>query len=445
MTVQNINVDALVVGGGIAGMQSALDLADQGYRVALVEKEASIGGKMIMLSKVFPTLDCCSCITTPKMSAVAHHDNIELLTYCEVQSISKHSDQRFVVQVLQKPRYVDVDTCTGCRQCEYVCPIDLPSTFDRNLGAVRPIRVPFSTAVPQKAILDIENCLLCGKCEQVCPVDAIDFFQQPETFEIEAGAIILATGFEMTPADAKAEYGGGELLNVVDALVMERLLAPTGPYGHVLRPSDGKEPDSIAYVQCAGSRDTTLGVEYCSRVCCMYAIKQAMLLSGALPLADITIYYMDIRTFGKGYEQFYQNAKAMGIEFVKGKVARITEGEDQTPVVRVELIEDGSKVVERSHDLVVLSVGMLPGYDPRLLYGVPTAADGFAAIPSPNIRPSVTGKPGMFVTGTAAGPMDIVDSIVMAGAAAAEAAAYLETSGIGLSVHLASMKEAIHA
>jgi heterodisulfide reductase subunit A len=445
MTVQNINVDALVVGGGIAGMQSALDLADQGYRVALVEKEASIGGKMIMLSKVFPTLDCCSCITTPKMSAVAHHDNIELLTYCEVQSISETSGHRFAAQVLQKPRYVDVDTCTGCRQCEYVCPIDLPSAFDRNLGAVRPIRVPFSTAVPQKAILDIENCLLCGKCEQACPVEAIDFFQQPETFEIEAGAIILATGFEMTPTDAKAEYGGGELLNVVDALVMERLLAPTGPYGHVLRPSDGKEPDSIAYVQCAGSRDTTLGVEYCSRVCCMYAIKQAMLLSGALPLADITIYYMDIRTFGKGYEQFYQNAKAMGIEFVKGKVARITEDEDQTPVVRVEMIEDGSKVVERSHDLVVLSVGMLPGFDPRSLYGVPTAADGFAAIPIPNIRPSVTEKSGVFVTGTAAGPMDIVDSIVMAGAAAAEAAAYLETSGIGLSVQLASMKEAVHA
>ncbi|MCD4684702.1 MAG: CoB--CoM heterodisulfide reductase iron-sulfur subunit A family protein, partial [Anaerolineae bacterium] len=245
--------------------------------------------------------------------------------------------------------------------------------------------------------------------------------------------------------DAKAEYGAGELLNVVDALVMERLLAPTGPYGHVLRPSDGKEPDSIAYVQCAGSRDTTLGVEYCSRVCCMYAIKQAMLLSGALPLADITIYYMDIRTFGKGYEQFYQNAKAMGIEFVKGKVARITEDEDQNSVVRVEMIEDNAQVVERTHDLVVLSVGMLPGFNPHPLYDVPTANDGFAAIPSPNIRPSVTEKPGVFVTGTAAGPMDIVDSIVMAGAAAAEAAAYLETMGIGLSGQLTAMKEAVHA
>ncbi len=446
MTVQNVNVDVLVVGGGIAGMQSALDLADQGYHVALVEKESSIGGKMIMLSKVFPTLDCCSCITTPKMSAVAHHDNIELLTYCEVQSVSERTDGRLVAHVRQKPRYVDIDACTGCRQCEYACPIDLPSPFDRDLGAVRPIRVPFSTAVPQKAVLDIENCLLCGKCEKACPVDAIDFFQQPETFEVKAGAIILATGFELTPTDAKSEYGGGKLLNVVDALVMERLLAPTGPYGHVLRPSDGKEPDSIAYIQCAGSRDTTLGVEYCSRVCCMYAIKQAMLLSGALPLADITIYYMDIRTFGKGYEQFYQNAKAMGIEFVKGKVALITEDEGNNPIVRVEMIEDGSKVIERPYDLVVLSVGMLPHFDPQPLYGVPTASDGFAAIPAPNIRPSVTQKPGVFVTGTAAGPMDIVDSIVMAGAAAAEAAAYLETSGIGVSTPSpVTAEEAIYA
>jgi heterodisulfide reductase subunit A len=428
MMIDRLQVDALVVGGGIAGMQSALDLADQGYQVALVEREASIGGKMIALSKVFPTLDCCSCITTPKMSAVAHHENIHLFTYCEVQSVDENGGG-YVANVLKKPRYVDEDLCTGCRQCEYACPIDLPNAFDRDLGAMRAIRVPFSTAVPQKAVLDIENCLLCGKCEKVCPVDAIDFTQTAEEFEIATDAIVLATGFELTPTDAKKEYGGGRLLNVVDALVVERLLAPTGPYGHVLRPSDGKEPDSIAYIQCAGSRDRTLGVTYCSRVCCMYAIKQAMLLSGALPLADITIYYMDIRTFGKGYEQFYQNARAMGIEFVKGKVAQVTEDENCNPIVRVELIDEGSQVVEHTHDLVVLSVGMLPGYDPRVTYGVPVAADGFVQIPSPNISPAVTERRGVFVTGTASGPMDIVDSIVMAGAAAAEAAAYLRANG----------------
>ena len=428
MIQENRHVDALVVGGGIAGMQASLDLADQGYQVALVEKEASIGGKMIALSKVFPTLDCCSCITTPKMSAVAHHENIQLFTYCEMQSIAESRDG-YSAQILQKPRYVNIDTCTGCRLCEYDCPIDVPNLFDMNLGARRAIRVPFSTAVPQKAVLDIENCILCGKCEKICPVEGcIDFTQTAQIVNLEAQAIVLATGYELTPTDAKKEYGAGELLNVVDALTVERLLAPTGPYGHVLRPSDGKEPESIAYVQCAGSRDQTLGVAYCSRVCCMYAIKQAMLLSGALPLADITIYYMDIRTFGKGYEQFYQNARVMGIEFVKGKVARMSEDDGQNPIVRVELIDDGSKVVERPHDMVVLSVGMIPGYDPQPVFNVPVATDdGFIEIPAPNLAPCVTNRPGIFATGTAIGPMDIVDSIVMAGAAAAETAAYLQS------------------
>jgi heterodisulfide reductase subunit A len=444
MSSHDIKVDALVVGGGIAGMQSALDLADQGYQVALVEKKASIGGKMIMLSKVFPTLDCCSCITTPKMSAVAHHDNVTLLTTCEVQSCTQDEAGGYLVEVQQNPRYVDVDACTGCRQCEYACPVDLESAFDLGLGATRAISVPFSTAVPQKAIIDIEHCLLCGKCEKVCAADAIDFTQQPYTFTIEADAIVLATGFQTTPTDAKQEYGGGEILNVIDALSMERLLAPTGPYGHVLRPSDGKEPDSIAYVQCAGSRDQSLGVPYCSRVCCMYAIKQAMLLSGALPLADITIYYMDIRTFGKGYEQFYQNAKAMGIEFVRGKVGQIEEDEDHNPIVRVEIVEEG-RIAERQHDLVVLSVGMLPEADLGPLYGVEAATDGFASQPAPILSPTMTDQPGIFVTGTAAGPMDIVDSIVLAGAASAQAAAYLRASGNGAAAQPISVPEVAHA
>ena len=446
MHLKNYKVDTLVVGGGIAGMQTALDLADQGYQVALVEKEASIGGKMIALSKVFPTLDCCSCITTPKMSAVAHHENITLLTYCDVEAIHENGDG-YNIQVTQKPTYVDNSSCTGCRLCEYACPIDTPSAFDRNLGAVRAIRVPFSTAVPQKAVLDIENCIFCGKCLKACPVDCIDFTQKPEPFEIEAQTIVLATGFEITPRDAKKEYGGGEYNNVIDGLMMERLLAPTGPYGHVIRPSDGKEPDSIAYVQCAGSRDHTLGVKYCSRVCCMYAIKQAMLLSGALPLADITIYYMDIRTFGKGYEQFYQTAKAMGIQFVKGKVAKIVEDDNQNPVVRVELMDENSRVVENTHDLVVLSVGMLPSYDPRPVYQVPVNDDGFISVPDPNFSPTHTNRAGVFVTGTAIAPMDIVDSIVMASAAATEASAYMHGRENGKGVtqeHITDSAEAIH-
>jgi heterodisulfide reductase subunit A len=422
--MNDLHVDALVVGGGIAGMQSALDLADQGFRVALVEREPSIGGKMITLSKVFPTLDCCSCITTPKMSAVAHHPNIQLFTYCEVQSVDE-AGEGFEVAVLKKPRYVDESKCTGCRQCEYECPITLPSPFDRGLGSYRAIRVPFSTAVPQKAVLDIDNCLLCGKCEKACPVEAVDFTQEPETFEIIATAVILATGFELTPLDAKKEYGGGVLPNVIDPLMMERFLAPTGPYGRVLRPGDGMEPTTIAYVQCAGSRDQSLGIEYCSRVCCMYAIKQAMLISGALPLAEITIYYMDIRTFGKGYEQFYQNAQAMGVEFVRGKVASIREDENHNPIVKFESTEEG-RIIERTHDLVVLSLGMVPTASAST-FGLLPAADGFISLPALNASPCSTQRPGVFVTGTAGGPMDIVDSIVTASAAASDASAYIRS------------------
>jgi len=429
MDEKGLTVDAIVVGGGIAGMQSALDLADQGYKVALVEKEASIGGKMIALSKVFPTLDCCSCITTPKMSAVVHNSNIKLLTYHEVRSVER-IDGGFRARVAKKPRYVHEDICTACRLCEFACPVDIPADFDCGMGSTRAIRVPFSTAVPQAAVLEMEHCILCGKCQKVCPVDGcIDFTQKEELFDIHAGAIVLATGFEITPRDAKKEYGDGKLQNVIDGLMMERLLAPTGPYGHVIRPGDGKEPESIAYVQCAGSRDATLGVEYCSRVCCMYAIKQAMLLSGALPMADITIYYMDIRSFGKGYEQFYQNAQVMGIEFVKGKVASITEVDNQNLKLRVEQMDDGGRVMEREHDLVVLSVGMLPGDNPQAVFGVSPAADGFVKLPFPNMAPSRTELEGVFVTGTAAGPMDIVDSIVLAGAAASDAAAYLSSNG----------------
>jgi heterodisulfide reductase subunit A len=427
MASDKLRVDTLVIGGGIAGMQSALDLADQGYRVALVEKNPSIGGKMIGLSKVFPTLDCCSCITTPKMSAVAHHENIELLTYSEVQTVSRN-EHGFAVQVLKKPLYVKEEDCTGCRSCELVCPLDVPDNANEfGRTAHRVIYVPFTTAVPQKALIDIDYCVFCGKCIQECPADAIDFNQKPKNLEIETQTIIMATGYEVTPYNAKKEYGAGKFRNVIDGLMMERLLAPTGPYGRVLRPSDGKQPASIAYVQCAGSRDQTLNVPYCSRVCCMYAIKQAMLLSGTLPMADITIYYMDIRTFGKGYEQFYQSAKAMGIEFIKGKIARITEDEHQTPVVRVELIDDNSKVIERKYDIVVLSVGMLPGWNPESLIGVSTAEDGFVHIPNYNLAPTVTAQDGIFATGTAIGPMDIVDSIVTASAAAAEAAAYIQS------------------
>ncbi|MFO7715310.1 FAD-dependent oxidoreductase [Desulfosarcina sp.] len=423
-----LEFDALVVGGGIAGLQSALDLADQGFQVAIVDKDASIGGKMIRLSKVFPTLDCASCITTPKMAAAAHHDNIRLFTYCDIVSLDRQTGM-VRAAVTQRPRYVDEQKCIGCRQCEYNCPVYVDDGEQGGFSATKAIAIPFSNAIPQTAILDVENCMLCGKCAKVCPTDAVDYFQQPENFVIQAKTAILATGFDVTPLENKRQYGNGMIPNVITALQMERLLAPHGPYNRVLRPSDGMEPDSIAYIQCAGSRDKSMGVSYCSRVCCMYAIKQAMLLSGSLPLADITIYYMDIRAFGKGYEQFYQNAKAMGIEFVKGKVASIGEGENGTVSLRYEA-QNGKGVTTADHDLVVLSLGMIPGWNPQGVCPVSADSDRFIKTIQPKLSPTRTDMEGVFVAGAAAGPKDIVDTITESGAAAMEAAKYLERTNL---------------
>ncbi len=426
MNATTIQADALILGGGIAGLQAAIDLADQGFQAIIVEKQPSIGGKMIGLSKVFPTLDCCSCICTPRMAEAEHHPSIRIMTYAEVQRVERQNE-RFVARVVEKPRYVDPEKCTGCRLCEYACDTELRHEFEGNLGVKKAIGVPFSNAVPPVAVLDIDNCVLCGRCEKACPTGAIDFLQQPKHVQVLAETIIVATGYEMLPVDFKKEYGGGRLPNVLTALQMERLLAPHGPYGRVLRPSDGKEPDSIAFVQCAGSRDRSAGVPYCSRVCCMYAVKQAMLLSGTLPLADLTIYYMDIRAFGKGFEQFYQNAKAMGIEFVKAKVAEITEDEQRNPIVRIEVMEEDGRVEQRTHDMIVLSLGLVPAWNPADIGLAAPAADGFVRCTVPALAPCRTPDEGVFVAGAAAGPKDIPDSVVEAGAAAMEVAAYLRT------------------
>ncbi len=421
---QERHKDAVIIGGGIAGLQSALDLADQGYKVAVVERQASIGGRMISLSKVYPTLDCASCITTPKMSAAAHHDNIELLTYTEVNSIRPGPEGHTVV-LTRKPTYVNADKCIGCRLCEYACDTEYPDGFEQGLGSVRAISVAFTNAIPQKAVLDADYCLACGLCLRACPTDAIEFDQQPRRETIHADVVIVASGFQLNALTVKPQYSAARNQNVISPLTLERLLAPHGPYGRVLRPSDGKIPESIAFVQCAGSRDQSIGVPYCSRVCCMYAIKQAMLLSGSLPTADITIYYMDIRAFGKGYEQFYQNAKAMGINFVRGKVSKIDPVDKDDLLVHVEYTEEPQDCVRKQrHDMVVLAQGMIPQWNPTTLSPVQIAGDGFVATPDP-VSPCATNVPGIFVAGAAAGPKDIVDSIAEAGAAAMEAGRYL--------------------
>jgi heterodisulfide reductase subunit A len=423
---QNNEYDVLVIGGGIAGEEAALNLANLGYQVILVEKDYSLGGKMIHLSKVFPTLDCSACITTPRVSETARHPNITIFTYSEIGEIEKHAENDFSANLVEKPRYVN-DDCTGCQICEEKCPVVVEDQYQYDLVGRKAIYVPFSIANPRIAAVDIENCILCGVCEKVCPAHAIDFSQEEKRTQLSVKSIIFATGYNLFDPTLLPRYGYGKHKNVVTAMQMERQLVPTRPFNTVLRPKDGKMPDNIAYVLCAGSRDETIGNPICSQVCCMYSTKQAQLLMGALPMADVTIYYLHIRAFGKGFCEFYQQAKGMGVEFVKGKIGRISEREDGNLLLRYEDIESG-KLKEAEHDLVVLSVGIMPNTDFRHMFrngGVDSDPFNYIKQVDELCCPAKTSIDGIFVAGTASGPMDIPDSILAAGAASSETASYL--------------------
>lgn len=429
MKAEPMQYDTLVIGGGIAGEEASLGLADMGFRVLLVEKDYSIGGKMIHLSKVFPTLDCSACISTPKMSETDRHPNITVMTYSEVRDLTRLNGHYLGV-VIKKPRYVKEEDCTGCQLCENACPVTVRDQYQYGLVGRKAAYIPFSVASPRIAAIDIENCTLCGACEKACPADAIDFMQKEVVVPVEVKSVIIATGYRLFDAATKKQYGYGRFTNVVHSMHMERQLVPTRPFNTVLRPGDGKVPDNIAYILCAGSRDYTMGNPLCSQVCCMYSIKQAQLVMGALPMADVTIYYMDIRAFGKGFQEFYEQTKAMGVEFVKSRVARISEKENGDLVLHYEDIENGGKPVTAEHDLVVLSVGLLPetgfldafnGEKPR------TNAYHYVEPTDELLFPSRTSMPGVFVAGTASGPMDIPDTILSAGDASAETADYLKS------------------
>ncbi len=420
--------DVLVIGAGIAGEESALKLADMGYKVLLVEKEPSIGGKMILLSKVFPTLDCAACITTPKVSETARHPNINVQTLTEVNEITKDNNGTFSVSLKKKPRYVIETDCTGCQECEKVCPSVTQDQFQFNLVARKAVYIPFSIANPRIALIDIENCIMCGACEKACPSSCIDFSMEEENIKVNVKSVIVATGFKLFDPISIERYGYGKFKNVITSMQMERQLAPTRPFNNILRPSDGKTPDKIAYIFCTGSRDHTVGNPICSQVCCMYSTKQAQLLMGALPMADVSMYYINIRAFGKGYNEFYLQAKDMGAKYVKGKIAGITERENGDLILRYEDITTG-KITESKHDLVVLSVGLLANPEiAKVFKNEKLELDTLNYIQQPDLMssPARTSIDGVFVAGTATAPMDIPDTIMSAGAAASETSSYLK-------------------
>lgn len=424
---KTIYYDAVVVGAGIAGGEAAINLANTGYKVLLVEKDRSIGGKMILLSKVFPTLDCAACITTPKVSEIARHKNITLFTESEVTDIYKNGDNVFVAQITKKPRYVHVEDCTACQLCEKACPVSVRDQYQFGLVGRKAAFIPFSIANPKAAAIDIDNCTLCGACEKVCPTNCIDFSMETEYYELHAKTVIMATGFSLFNPLEIPRYGYERYKNVITSMQMEREIAPTRPFNTILRPGDGKVPDKIAYVLCVGSRDQTVGNPICSQVCCMYSIKQAQLLMGALPMADVTIYYINIRSFGKGFEEFYQQAKDMGVNFVKGKIGKISEKENGNLILRYEDISEGV-VKEAEHDMVVLSVGAKSNPTVNNMFqddALKLDPYNFIAQNDLMASPSNTSIEGVFVAGTASGPMDIPDSILSAGSASADAISYL--------------------
>ena len=419
-----VDKKCLVIGGGVAGIQSALDLADMGFKTYMVERNPTIGGRMGQLDKTFPTLDCSMCILAPKMVDTSKHENIELITYAEVKEVDGYIGN-FTVKVEKKPRYVKEDDCTGCGQCQEVCPIEIPNYYDEGVGMVKAAYIPFPQAVPLCATIDKNYCIDCGLCETVCGPDAIDREMEPEEIELHVGTIIAATGYDPYDPSEKYEYGYGRYTNVITAMEIERMINASGPTGgHVIKPSDGIEPKRVAFIHCVGSRDEQIGKAYCSRVCCMYSMKNAQLCIDHEPDTEVTCYYMDIRSFGKGFEEFYKTSQEKyGIEFLRGRPAEIIENDDLTLTIRAEDTLLG-KVTEYTYDLVVLSVGLEPpkgSNELRQTLGLSRTTDGFYMEAHPKLRPVDTLTDGVYIAGVAQGPKDIPDAVAQGSAAASRA------------------------
>ncbi|MCL5037986.1 MAG: CoB--CoM heterodisulfide reductase iron-sulfur subunit A family protein [Chloroflexi bacterium] len=425
-----ITKKALVIGGGISGIQAALDIAEAGFPVILVEREPSIGGRMAQLDKTFPTLDCSACILTPKMVEAARNPNITIHTYAEVENVAGFIGN-FEVTIRKKARSIDMSKCTGCGVCYEKCPVKVPNKFEEGTGERKAIYVPFPQAVPNKPVIDREVCLhftkgKCGICAKMCPAEAVVYNQEDEVITEKVGAIIVATGFDLFDTKRYEEYAGGAHPDMITSLQFERLINASGPtQGKLRRPSDGKEPETIVFIQCVGSRDDKMGRPYCSRICCMYTAKQTILVREKFPNARIFVFFMDIRTAGKNYEEFCRRAiEDYNAEYIRGRVSKIYPSGDK-------LIVEGSdtilgRPVEIAADLVVLAAGAEARADAKDLarmLGIQTDQYNFFSEAHAKLRPVETMTGGIFLAGACQFPRDIPDCVASASASAAKALA----------------------
>ena len=424
----------VVIGGGIAGIQASLDLADMGYEVHLVERSPSIGGRMAQLDKTFPTNDCSMCILSPKMIMCSDHENIKLHTYSEIESVSGEFP-RLKVKIKEKARRIDINRCTGCGDCIAKCPVKIPNEFEEKLSTRKAIYLPFPQAVPRKVTIDAENCRMvtqkkCGVCKKVCQAGAVDFDQKDKIVDIDASAIIVATGFDLSDASALSQYGLGVFKDVVTSLQLERLLSASGPTnGQLVRPSDGTEVKKLAFVQCVGSRDEKYH-PYCSSVCCMYATKESILVREHVPDINSTIFYIDMRATGKNFQEFVTRAeKNYGVRYVRSRPASVQSSSDGKGILLTyETRGLAGEQVTEEFDMLVLCPALVPSKGAtQLAKLLKLDLDDDQFLKCTDLRhPVDSSRKGVLLCGFAGSPMDIPESVSQASGVAARVAELLE-------------------
>ena len=432
---------ALVIGGGIAGIQTALDVADAGFEVDIVEKEPTIGGRMAQLDKTFPTLDCAACILTPKMVEAAQSEKINIISYAELEKVTGYVGN-FTATIRKKARYIDETKCTGCGVCTEKCPSRKGlNAFNMGLNTRGAVYIPFAQAIPNVAVIDSTNCIhfrtgKCGLCEKNCSAGAIKFDQQDEYLERQYGAIIVATGFKPIDARAFDEFAYTQSKDVVTSLEFERIMNAAGPTkGQLVRPSDGKHPHEIVFIQCVGSRcsqDATKGKPYCSKICCMYTAKHAMLVREKYPDVKVHVFYIDERTPGKGYDEFYRRAvEQYDVDYIKGMVGKVSVEGDHLNVQGSDLLLN--EQVHIKADMVVLATAIEPDPTARAIGTMLTASmdtNDFFTEAHPKLRPVESPTAGVFLSGVCQGPKDIPETVAQAGAAAAKVIGLLSKNSL---------------